>query len=88
MLLTFGYYVRYDLKVPYDNAVLPPVAAGILGLCALGAARLLPTDHPSESPDWRPVGVALALLVLPLGLWAGWREPQPIAGPRRIAPGP
>ena len=78
--LTFAYYVRYDLKVPYDNAILPPIAAGILGLSGVGAARLLSTDHPTESPDWTPAWVALALLVLPLGLWAGWREPQPIAG--------
>ncbi|HID86256.1 MAG TPA: hypothetical protein EYP55_02630, partial [Anaerolineae bacterium] len=80
VLLTFAYYIRYDLKVPYDNAVLPPVAAGILVLSALGAARLLPTERSAEPTDWTPAWVALALLVLPLGLWAGWREPQPVAG--------
>jgi len=79
VLLIFAYYIGYDLKVPYENAVLPPIAAGILVLCAIGATRLLPQARQS-APDWTPVWVALALLVLPLGLWATWHQPQPVAG--------
>jgi endonuclease/exonuclease/phosphatase family metal-dependent hydrolase len=79
VLLLFAYYISYDLKVPYENVILPPIAAGILVLCAIGATRLLPQARRS-APDWTPVWVALALLVLPLGLWAIWRQPQPVAG--------
>ncbi len=79
VLLVFAYYIGYDLKVPYENIVLPPLAAGIVVLCALGATRLLP-EARRLAPDWTPVWIALALLALPLGSWLTWRQPQPVPG--------
>ncbi len=80
VLLVFAYYITYDFRVPYENAALPLVAAGILMLCATGAVRLLPQTRTAFLPDWRPVWVALALLAFPLGSWVTWRQPQPVTG--------
>ena len=78
--LVFAYYICYDLRVPYENAILPPLAAGIVVLCAIGATRVLPQARRVVTLDWTPTLVALVLLVLPLGLWAMWRQLQPVVG--------
>jgi endonuclease/exonuclease/phosphatase family metal-dependent hydrolase len=79
-LLAFAYYVVYDLDVPYSNAVIPPLAAAILALCAIGATRLLPAKVTSRPVQWVPLSIALALLLFPLVSWATWSVPHPVAG--------
>ncbi|MEW6233132.1 MAG: endonuclease/exonuclease/phosphatase family protein [Chloroflexota bacterium] len=78
--LTFAYYVGYDLRVPYTNTILLPLAGVVLLACALAAAALLPGAGLAAPLDWRPAGVALAVLLLPLFSWAAWRAPEPVAG--------
>ncbi len=78
--LTFAYYVGYDLRVPYDNTILLPVAGMVLLASGLAAAALLPGAGLAAPLDWRPAGTALAVLLLPLFSWAAWRVPQPAAG--------
>jgi endonuclease/exonuclease/phosphatase family metal-dependent hydrolase len=79
-LLSFAYYVVYDLNVPYSNAAIPPLAAAILALCGIGAARLLPAKTTSKPLQFVPFWIALALLLFPLVSWATWSVPQPIEG--------
>ncbi len=79
-LLAFAYYIVYDLNVPYSNAMIPPLAAAILGLCAIGAARLLPAKVTSQPVQWAPVWIALAFLLFPLASWITWSVPHPVEG--------
>ena len=52
----------------------------IVGLGALGATARLRLEKPIQAPGWLAVGIALALLILPLASFAAWRAPQPTAG--------
>jgi endonuclease/exonuclease/phosphatase family metal-dependent hydrolase len=70
----------YDLNVPYSNTVIPPLAAAILALCAIGASRLLPAKAISQPVQWVPLWIALALLVFPLVSWVTWSVPHPVEG--------
>jgi len=80
VLLAFGYYIVYDLNVPYSNTVIPPLAAAIMALCAIGAARLLSARVTSQPLEWTPLWIALAFLLLPLASWATWSAPHPVEG--------
>jgi len=80
VLVAFAYYIVYDLNVPYSNAVIPPLAAGILALCAIGATRLLPARATSQPIQWMPLWITLPFLLLPLASWATWTVPQPVEG--------
>lgn len=80
VLLAFAYYIVYDLNVPYSNTVIPPLAAAILALCAIGAATVLPARVTSQPLQWTPLWIALAFLLLPLVSWATWSVPHPVDG--------
>lgn len=73
----FLYYVGYDLGLPFDNRLLPPVLAAVAALAAMGPARAIgAVPVPRRAP-----GVAFLVLVLvPLVLWVGGRPPQAQAG--------
>lgn len=84
-LLLFLYYAVYDVLLPFDNQALFPVAAGLLGLAAVGA-RLAGTRQPAGPPAaWTgdrqalvvPAAVGLVLLLAPLGL--SLATPAPVA---------
>ncbi len=62
ILLAIVYYLAYNIVLPFPNALLPLVAAGLL---ALAAAVNAP---PVANRDWRPAVVPLALLVVPLAV--------------------
>ncbi len=69
----FLYYLGYDMRLPFENAVLPPALAAVAALAALGPARGLP-----RAPTLRP-GLARAVLVLlliPIVLWVVSRPLQ------------
>jgi len=80
VVFIFGYYSAYDLSLPYDNAILVPVAALVATLCALGASLKAPSEQPSAR-NWAPMWSAAAFLLLPLIAWATWSAPGPIRGP-------
>jgi endonuclease/exonuclease/phosphatase family metal-dependent hydrolase len=69
----FFYYAGYDLRLPFDNAILPPVAATIAALAAVPALRALPGVPEIRAGVSRPVRV---LLVVPVLLWGISRPPQ------------
>lgn len=76
VLLVFLYYVVYDLDLGFRAPVLLPVGALLV---ALGAA-LVPGEPTPE--NWRfelrPAGLALLLLISPLGLALVWAHPEPV----------
>ncbi len=69
----FLYYVGYDIHLPFENDILPAVAATIAALAAVGPLRVWPALPEIRATVSRPARV---LLVVPLLLWAFARPPQ------------
>jgi endonuclease/exonuclease/phosphatase family metal-dependent hydrolase len=70
------------LPSPYNDTVSLPcqLATIIMVLCTLGAARMLPNKALAKLVNWRPVGVALLLLVLLVPMWLIWHRPSYASG--------
>ncbi len=89
VVLVFVYYAGFNRALPFDNGVLLPVAAALLGLAGTGAQLALrPAGRPTPDPDperepdperrWALPGVAaagLALLVAPAAFWMAAPDP-------------
>jgi endonuclease/exonuclease/phosphatase family metal-dependent hydrolase len=87
VLLVFAYYAAYDVALPAGNGLLPALAAALAGLAAVLAmgGGGLRDQAAAARPSWRdliPVGIGVALLVVPLLSWVA--APGPVAA----APGP
>jgi endonuclease/exonuclease/phosphatase family metal-dependent hydrolase len=87
VLLVFAYYAAYDVVLPAGNGPLPALAAALAGLAAVLAmgGGGLRDQAAAARPSWRdliPVGIGVALLVVPLLSWVA--APGPVAA----APGP
>ena len=80
MLLMFSYYATYDLAVPLGREAVAPLAAALLALVGVGAARTLPRTMPRAQLHWTPAVIAVLLLLLPLSYLLAWDDPQPVAG--------
>lgn len=72
VLLLFFTYFGYDIALPFPAAVLVPVGAAILVVCAVIATRGLPAQAIDASgagarrpTDWLPALAAALLLILP-----------------------
>jgi endonuclease/exonuclease/phosphatase family metal-dependent hydrolase len=77
VVAAFLYYVGYDVRLPFEAPAVPVVAAALAALAAVApvyAIHLAPPLRPGRS---RPV---VALLLVPLLLWAGGRAPRPTPG--------
>jgi len=90
ILLVFAYYAAYDVVLPVDNRVLLFLAAGLLGLAAaiarwVGRAAAASTAGRAAWADLVPVGVGVALLLVPALAWATASGPVP-APPGRAGP--
>jgi len=79
-ILTFAYYAGYDLILPYDNAILLPIAAVVVILCSLWASFRSQQESPTAL-NWAPAWVAILLLLLPLFSWATWSTPGAVREP-------
>ena len=73
--LFFGYYVGFDLKVPYDRAILLPIAGVIIGIAALGAGRTPWGRSRSHGTNWAPALLGSGLIVVPLVMLLTWDTP-------------
>jgi endonuclease/exonuclease/phosphatase family metal-dependent hydrolase len=76
VLLALVYYIQYDSPLPLPNSVVPPAAAALIGMMALGRAD----EAPPIGWQWSavpaafmavPLAVALTAPVLPGGGGAG-----------------
>ncbi len=74
VVLVFVYYASQDLALGFRAPAVPPVAAAILAIGAVAAARPEAGGRPRSFAS-APVGLAVALVVFPLVLVLGWREP-------------
>jgi endonuclease/exonuclease/phosphatase family metal-dependent hydrolase len=84
VLLVFLSYAGMDIRLPISASLLPPVAAVILGLCALGASLVRGEEVSATQKPWLPAGLAALLLVIPLVLAFSW--PTPASTPGRGLP--
>ncbi|MFQ5945775.1 MAG: endonuclease/exonuclease/phosphatase family protein [Anaerolineae bacterium] len=78
--LSFAYYVVYQLSVPYENTIVPVVAAVIIALAGLGASFHVSRRRPAISLGRSTVWISAALLVLPFPSLAAWQSPEPGTG--------
>jgi endonuclease/exonuclease/phosphatase family metal-dependent hydrolase len=84
VLVTFLYYVAYDIALGFRPVTILPVVGFVLVLPAVFAAR---QAQPDEPPVYTPALIALLLLIFPLALWPGWQTPpavQPTAENRSV----
>lgn len=84
--LLFGYYVTFNLRVPYEPAWLLTLAAAVMAASAIGAAHSF--LEPIQAEQVRPLAAASTLLLLfPLGLFLTWpnsTSPPQNSGPLRV----
>jgi endonuclease/exonuclease/phosphatase family metal-dependent hydrolase len=82
MLLVFilAYYAVYDISLPYKNAILEPIAGGIVAVCAICALIFRRQEIKVEPKLWLAPIFALILLALPLAGAITWREPAATNG--------
>ncbi len=79
VILSLFYYISYDINLPFENTILPPVAAALLGLAAIGA-MLARRESKRVAVDWTPAVFGATLLVLSLAAWVSETQPEPVAG--------
>ena len=80
LLLIFAYYAVYDISLPYNNAILEPVAGGIVAACAIGALIFWQPKIEVTPKLWLIPTCALILLLLPLIQTITWRTPTADTG--------
>ncbi len=76
-LLTFLYYVTYDIALGFRAQVLLPLAALLVGIGALIASRGQ-SSQGKASVNYQPAIAGLLLLLSPLALALTWSRPQAI----------
>lgn len=80
LLFILAYYAVYDISLPYSNTLLEPVAGGIIAICAVGAAVVLPKQVQPRLKLWTVPALSLLLLVIPLSMTITWQPPAAVAG--------
>lgn len=80
LLFLIGYYLVYQVRLPYSNTLLEPVAAFIVASAALGAAIAQRPATSASHRTWLAVVLAIPLLALPLAGMVTWRTPTAVLG--------
>ncbi len=76
----FAYYAVYDIKLPYNNAILEPVAGATILICAIVALLRKRRQLEVGQRLWVVPACALCLLLLPLANFLTWHKPEPVQG--------
>jgi endonuclease/exonuclease/phosphatase family metal-dependent hydrolase len=69
LVLAFGYYLALDVALPFSRHLVPPAAAGLLGITLLLASL---SARESGRPGWLDLtglGAAAGLALVPLAMW-------------------
>lgn len=80
LVFLLAYYAVYDLSLPYTNTIIPPIAAFIVAICALGAPLAASRKIEVDPKAWAVPVLALLLLVSPLIGAITWRVPEAVPG--------
>lgn len=92
--LIFGYYAGYDINLPFNNQILPPISAGILFVCTLissfklyGGRRLNLINEGKKTNliriNSKNISLIAIILILMFSLLVnatGWKKPKPSVG--------
>ena len=78
VLFTLLYYVSYDIRLPFPNVILLPLAVVLVGLAAIYAMRTLPPCP--GAPDWTSASSAFVLMIVQLAMLLTWRVPAATSG--------
>ncbi len=78
VILTFIYYVTYDMVLGFRAPALLPASALLVTIVAIVATSGRSEPQKPAIASYRPAIVALVLLVVPLGLALAWNRPQAI----------
>jgi len=79
MIFLFTYYAVYDLRLPFQNDILPLIALIIITLVGLPGVWRSSKAEGSAYSNTQTIALAmLLLLILPLVQWLTWQEPEAI----------
>ena len=80
VVLLLGYYVVYQMSLPYSNTILEIVSASLMTLCVLLSIAGLRDRIGVSHLSWLLPVLAVVLLVPPLVGAIAWEEPAPVSG--------
>ena len=83
VILIFGFYVGFSLRVPFQNDWLLIFSGAIIALSGIGAAGMLTKPARWQMPH-PALALPLLLLLLPLFTFLTWRTPTPISPDRPL----
>jgi len=80
VVLLLGYYVVYQMSLPYSNTILEIVAASLMTLCVLLSTARLRDRIGVSRRSWLLPVLAVVLLMPSLVGAVTWEEPAPVSG--------
>ncbi len=80
VVLLLGYYVVYQMNLPYSNTILEIVSASLMTLCVLLSTAGLRDRIGVSRRSWLLPVLAVVLLVPSLAGAVAWDEPAPVSG--------
>ena len=80
VVLLLGYYVVYQMNLPYSNTILEIVSASLMTLCVLLSIVGLRDRIGVSQRLWLLPVLAVVLLVPSLAGAIAWEEPAPVSG--------
>jgi endonuclease/exonuclease/phosphatase family metal-dependent hydrolase len=83
VILIFGFYVGFSLRVPFQNDWLLIFSGAIIALSGIGAVGTLTRPARRQRPH-PTLALPLLLLLLPLFTLLTWRTPTPISPDRPL----
>jgi len=92
--LVFGYYAGYDINLPFNNQILPPISTGILFVCTLissfklyegGRLNLINEEKKINliRIDFKNISLIIIILILIFSSLVnviGWKKPKSLTG--------
>ncbi len=78
--LSFAYYTVYQISVPYENTVVPVVAAVLIALAGVGASFRLARGRSRVSLGGSAVWLSAVVVILPFFSLGTWKSTVPRPG--------
>lgn len=81
VILTFLFYVTFDMSLGFRAPALLPVAGILLVLSVIGINLGLTVEEEEPRSDYQPVLAGVILLSIPLFVWFTWDTPEATTPP-------
>ena len=76
----FGYYVSFELSVPFPRDALLPVAGAVVGLAAMRASSVSRESPATSKLGWLPAALAGLMVAAPVAMLLTWDAPLATQG--------